>query len=71
MTNANVETCELRDPKGLYKKARRGELQNFTGLDSPDEPPENPELTCTWRSESASDLADRIINFMQQRGILL
>jgi bifunctional enzyme CysN/CysC len=69
--NTPLETCELRDPKGLYKKARRGELQNFTGLDSPYEPPENPELTLNARSESASDLADRIINFMQQRGILL
>ena len=48
--NTPLETCELRDPKGLYKKARRGELQNFTGLDSPYEPPENPELTLNARS---------------------
>ena len=68
--NTPLETCEQRDPKGLYKKARRGELQNFTGLDSPYEPPENPELTLNARSESASDLADRIIDFMQQRGML-
>jgi bifunctional enzyme CysN/CysC len=65
-----LETCEQRDPKGLYKKARRGELQNFTGLDSPYEPPENPELILNARTESANDLADRVIDFMQQRGML-
>ena len=68
--NTPLETCELRDPKGLYKKARRGELQNFTGLDSPYEPPENPELTLNARSESAGDLADRVIDFMHRRGML-
>jgi bifunctional enzyme CysN/CysC len=65
-----LEACERRDPKGLYKKARRGELQNFTGLDSPYEPPLKPELTLDALNESASDLADRIIDFMQQRGLL-
>ncbi len=65
-----LEACEQRDPKGLYKKARRGELQNFTGLDSPYEPPSNPELVLDALHESASDLADRIIDFMQRRGLL-
>ena len=65
-----LATCEQRDPKGLYKKARRGELQNFTGLDSPYEPPTNPELILDALNESASNLADRIIDFMQQRGML-
>jgi bifunctional enzyme CysN/CysC len=65
-----LEACEQRDPKGLYKKARRGELRNFTGLDSPYEPPLNPELTLDALNDSASDLADRIIDFMQQRGLL-
>ena len=65
-----LEACERRDPKGLYKKARRGELQNFTGLDSPYEPPTNPELILDALNENASDLADRIIDFMQQRGML-
>jgi bifunctional enzyme CysN/CysC len=68
--NTPLETCEQRDPKGLYKKARRGELRNFTGLDSPYEPPENPELLLDAQTESSSDLADRIIDFMQQRGML-
>jgi bifunctional enzyme CysN/CysC len=65
-----LEVCEQRDPKGLYKKARRGQLQNFTGLDSPYEPPVNSELTLNAHSDSADDLADRIIHFMQQRGLL-
>jgi bifunctional enzyme CysN/CysC len=68
--NTPLETCEQRDPKGLYKKARRGELRNFTGLDSPYEPPTNPELILDALSNSASDLADRVIHFMQQRGIV-
>jgi bifunctional enzyme CysN/CysC len=65
-----LDACEARDPKGLYKKARRGELQNFTGLDSPYEPPSNPELILDALNESPSDLADRVIHFMQQRGLL-
>jgi bifunctional enzyme CysN/CysC len=65
-----LAACEQRDPKGLYRKARRGELQNFTGLDSPYEPPGDPELILDALNESASDLADRIIVFMQQRGLL-
>jgi bifunctional enzyme CysN/CysC len=65
-----LEVCEQRDPKGLYKKARRGELRNFTGLDSPYEPPNSPELRLDALNNSADDLADRIIIYMQQRGML-
>ena len=68
--NTPLETCERRDPKGLYKKARRGELQNFTGIDSAYEPPVNPELILDALNESAGDLANRIIDFMQRRGML-
>jgi bifunctional enzyme CysN/CysC len=65
-----LEICEQRDPKGLYRKARRGELRNFTGLDSPYERPSNPELTLDALNNGASDLADTVIRFMQQRGLL-
>jgi bifunctional enzyme CysN/CysC len=65
-----LEACEQRDPKGLYKKARRGELRNFTGLDSPYEPPADAELVLDALNESANDLADRVIDFMQRRGLL-
>jgi bifunctional enzyme CysN/CysC len=64
------EICEQRDPKGLYKKARRGELRNFTGLDSPYERPADPELTLAAGSNNASDLADDVVHFMMERGIL-
>jgi bifunctional enzyme CysN/CysC len=65
-----LEICEQRDPKGLYKKARRGDLRNFTGLDSPYEAPSNPELTLDAINNNADDLANSIIQFMQQRGVL-
>ena len=68
--NTPLETCEQRDPKGLYRKARRGELRNFTGLDSPYEKPETPELILDALNERAEDLADRVIAFLQQREAL-
>ncbi len=68
--NTPLEACEQRDPKGLYKKARRGELRNFTGLDSPYEPPENPELILDGLNEAPGNLTDRIIELMQRRGML-
>jgi bifunctional enzyme CysN/CysC len=65
-----LETCEQRDPKGLYRKARRGELRNFTGLDSPYEKPETPELILDALNERAEDLADCVIAFLQRRDVL-
>jgi bifunctional enzyme CysN/CysC len=65
-----LEICEQRDPKGLYRKARRGELRNFTGLDSPYERPETPELILDAFNESAEDLADHVLAFLQRRGVL-
>ncbi|RJG09107.1 sulfate adenylyltransferase subunit CysN [Pseudomonas cavernicola] len=59
--DTSIEVAEQRDPKGLYKKARRGELKNFTGIDSPYEPPVNPDIcidTCTDTAEAA---AERIV----------
>jgi bifunctional enzyme CysN/CysC len=65
-----LQVCEQRDPKGLYKKARRGELCNFTGLDSPYEAPSDPELILDALNNRADELADSIIRFMRQRGML-
>ena len=65
-----LEICEQRDPKGLYRKARRGELRNFTGLDSPYERPEAPELILDALNERAEDLADHVITFLQRGGAL-
>lgn len=67
---APLDVCEQRDPKGLYKKARAGQLKNFTGIDDPYEPPENPELTLASASAPAEILADQVIAFWQTRGKL-
>jgi bifunctional enzyme CysN/CysC len=62
--------AERRDVKGLYKKARRGELKNFTGIDSPYEAPENPEIHFDTTRVSATEAADLIIEHLAQAGIL-
>jgi bifunctional enzyme CysN/CysC len=59
--NTPLEICEQRDPKGLYKKARAGELPNFTGIDSDYEPPENPEISVDAGARSAEDIASEIV----------
>lgn len=60
-----IELAEERDPKGLYKKARNGELKNFTGIDSPYEKPDNPEITLKTSQNSAEELAIQLCNFLQ------
>ncbi len=65
-----LEIAEQRDPKGLYKKARRGQLKNFTGIDSPYEVPENPELVVDTSAMTAEDAADRVIDALRARGRL-
>jgi bifunctional enzyme CysN/CysC len=63
-----LEEAERRDPKGLYKKARRGELKHFTGIDSPYERPEHPEIRIDTGSLSAEAAADRIIAALVEGG---
>ena len=65
-----LSVAEQRDPKGLYKKARRGELKNFTGIDSPYEAPENPELRIDTTTTSPEEAAETIVAYLQQRGML-
>ncbi len=62
--------AEQRDPKGLYKKARRGELKNFTGIDSPYEAPESPELHVETQKLSAEAAADKIFDYLRKQGLL-
>ena len=62
-----IAVAEARDPKGLYKKARRGELKDFTGIDSPYEPPENPEIRIDTTLLSAEDAAYQIIRYLKIR----
>jgi bifunctional enzyme CysN/CysC len=62
--------AEERDPKGLYKKARRGELKHFTGIDSPYEAPENADIHLDTSTMSAEQAAERVISEMRKRGII-
>jgi len=65
-----LEIVEQRDPKGLYKKARKGELKNFTGIDSPYEVPETPELHIRTEEHTAEDSAALIVEYLRERGLL-
>ena len=67
--NTSLEVCEQRDPKGLYRKARKGEIKNFTGLDSPYEEPENAELTLDTQSMSVEEAADIIIDYLDRNAV--
>jgi bifunctional enzyme CysN/CysC len=68
--DAPLRLAEERDPKGLYKKARRGDLKNFTGIDSPYEGPESPELRIDTSARSAEEAAEAIVAFLRAKGIL-
>ncbi|MEY7999004.1 adenylyl-sulfate kinase [Clostridium sp. Mt-5] len=59
-----LEVCESRDPKGIYKKARKGEIKNFTGIDSPYELPDNPEIVIYTQSNSTEQCVNKILNFL-------
>jgi len=63
--DCSLETCEKRDPKGLYKKARRGEIKEFTGISSPYEPPENPELRLKTDSQSVEESIQQVIKYLE------
>ena len=68
--NTPIEVAEQRDPKGLYQKARSGELANFTGIDSPYEAPESPELTVDTTTMSPEEAADVIVAYLREHGHL-
>ncbi len=65
--DASLETCEKRDPKGLYARARKGEIQNFTGIDSPYEAPLNAELVLDTDALSPDDAAEQVIALIEKR----
>jgi len=60
--DAPLEVCEARDTKGLYAKARAGEIKGFTGIDDPYEAPENPEVVCDTDAEDVSESAQKVID---------
>ena len=67
---ASLETCESRDVKGLYKRARTGEIKNYTGIDSPYEAPDNPELVIDTDGETLEESVVKVIDFLKSREIV-
>jgi len=65
-----LEVAEERDVKGLYKKARAGEIKNFTGIDSPYEPPQNAEIAVNTVERTAEEAADIILEYLEKHGYL-
>jgi adenylylsulfate kinase len=64
-----IEVCEERDPKGLYKKARAGEIKGFTGVDDPYEAPVSPELVLSAADKLPDELAQEVMDYLQEAGI--
>ena len=67
---ASLEICETRDVKGLYKRARAGEIKNYTGIDSPYEIPENPELIIDTDNQGLEDSVSTILSFLELNGVI-
>jgi adenylylsulfate kinase len=70
LVQASIETCESRDPKGLYKKARAGEIKEFTGISAPYEAPENPEIVLDSDNKGIEELAREVIAYLESKGVL-
>ncbi|ASK61071.1 adenylyl-sulfate kinase [Virgibacillus phasianinus] len=68
--DASLETCESRDPKGLYKKVRAGEIKEFTGIDAPYEAPVTPEITVDTNKLSIEESVRTIISYLKTKGYL-
>lgn len=68
--DAPLEVCKTRDPKGLYARALRGEIKNFTGIDDPYEPPLAPQIHLHTDRESAEESSDQVYQFLQVRGLI-
>jgi adenylylsulfate kinase len=68
--DCSLEVCEKRDVKGLYKKARAGEIPEFTGISSPYESPDNPELIVNTGTHSLDECTDQVVGLLKTRGII-
>ena len=66
----NLEVCESRDPKGLYAKARAGQIKEFTGISSPYEAPETPELNIDTGKQDLADTVELVIKALQESGVI-
>ena len=69
--NASLEVCESRDVKGLYKKARAGEIKNYTGIDSPYEAPVNPEISVATGSVALELCVEQILDHLTSKGLIV
>ncbi|MCG7939644.1 MAG: adenylyl-sulfate kinase [Candidatus Thiodiazotropha lotti] len=67
---ASIETCESRDVKGLYKKARDGIIKNFTGISSPYDEPENPEIVVDTKNREVDECVDSLLAALEQQGVI-
>jgi len=67
---ASVETCAERDVKGLYEKAFKGEIKEFTGVSDPYEAPERPEIVCHTEQETPEESAQKLIDYLEQRELI-
>ncbi|MGB2427581.1 MAG: adenylyl-sulfate kinase, partial [Alteromonas sp.] len=65
-----IEVCEQRDPKGLYKKARSGDIKDFTGIDSDYEVPNTPEIRLEYVEESAEQTVERLYAILAEKGLV-
>jgi adenylylsulfate kinase len=65
-----IEVCESRDVKGLYKRAREGEIENFTGISAPYEEPANPEIAIQTQDRTVEDCVNELLEALEQRGVI-
>jgi adenylylsulfate kinase len=70
LVDASLETCESRDVKGLYQKARAGEIPQFTGISAPYEPPQNPELVLDTNTQSVEESVAELVHYLEKGGYL-
>ena len=68
--NCSINVCEQRDVKGLYKKARAGLIKEFTGISSPYEPPERPEIVLETDCQSLDESVRQVIEYLETRGLI-
>lgn len=66
----DLSVCEQRDPKGLYKKARAGEIKQFTGIDAPYEAPENPEISVDTGKDTLEVSTESVLQFLKEKGMI-
>lgn len=69
-TKCSLDECESRDPKGLYKKARSGEIKEFTGINAPYEEPSNPEIVIDTENESIEESVEKIVAYLKENQYL-